>query len=208
MLRMVPKLHPTIHDVVYTKAGVGGVLGSNLGSADYSQRARPGSTGCEISKWVSDSSIGCLVSAGVGGGPACVGSEAGSLMGHCGSSLMVTIVDSLVSTTSQAFAYLEPLTSSIFPKNGPTAGGYFVQVSGLYFGTSDYSATLQLENRICEATVWVSDTVALCKVSSSSYDKHVSSSSYVRPQCGSQTPWHCARYHPPHMTRMYPPPHM
>jgi len=163
MLRMVPKLHPTIHDVVYTKTDVGGVLGSNLGSADYSQRARPGSTGCEVSKWASDSSIGCLVSAGVGGGPACVGSEDGSL-GHCGGSLMVTIIDSLVSTTSLAFAYRAPYTSSIFPKNGPTAGGYFVKVSGLYFGTSDYSATIQLENRICETTVWVSDTVALCKV--------------------------------------------
>jgi nuclear pore complex protein Nup62 len=77
---------------------------------------------------------------------------------------MVTISEGLVSTVSLAFAYHEPYTTSIIPKNGPTAGGYFVEASGLYFGTSDYSPSIQLENRVCEATVWVSDSFALCKV--------------------------------------------
>ena len=93
-----------------------------------------------------------------------MGSEDNPSLGHCGSSLMVTISEGLVSTVSLAFAYHEPYTTSIIPKNGPTAGGYFVEASGLYFGTSDYSPSIQLENRVCEATVWVSDSFALCKV--------------------------------------------
>lgn len=43
---------------------------------------------------------------------------------------------------------------------------YFVEASGHFFGTVDYSPLLQLENRPCEATIWVSDSFALCKVSS------------------------------------------
>jgi len=171
MLRIVPKIHPTIHAAVRAKYMAedmariqGWVYGANLGSADYSQGTRPGSTGCEVSGWKADSSISCLVAAGVGGGPACVGSEDNPSLGHCGSSLMVTISEGLVSTVSLAFAYHEPYTTSIIPKNGPTAGGYFVEASGLYFGTSDYSPSIQLENRVCEATVWVSDSFALCKV--------------------------------------------
>ena len=65
---------------------------------------------------------------------------------------------------SLAFRYEEPYTSSIFPKNGPTAGGYMVQASGFFFGTTDYSPLIKLENRMCEATIWVSDSFALCKV--------------------------------------------
>ena len=41
---------------------------------------------------------------------------------------------------------------------------YFVEASGHFFGTVDYSPVLQLENRQCEATIWVSDSFALCKV--------------------------------------------
>ncbi len=69
-----------------------------------------------------------------------------------------------VRSVSLAFKYEEPYTTSIIPKNGPTAGGYFVEASGYYFGTADYSPLLKLENRMCEATIWVSDTFALCKV--------------------------------------------
>jgi len=42
--------------------------------------------------------------------------------------MMVTIVEALVHTVSLAFQYEEPYTTAIVPKNGPTAGGYYVQV--------------------------------------------------------------------------------
>ena len=57
-----------------------------------------------------------------------MGSVADPDLGHCGQNMMVTIVEALVHTVSLAFQYEEPYTTAIVPKNGPTAGGYYVQV--------------------------------------------------------------------------------
>ncbi len=76
------------------------LLATNLGSADYTQSARHGGTGCEVTSWRSDSTVTCLVATGVGGGPACAGAVEEPLLGHCGQNMMVTIIDSLVRNVS------------------------------------------------------------------------------------------------------------
>ena len=131
-LRLEPKRHPTVHPLLaadqWDQQGL--LLGRNLGSADYSQRASMGLTPCEVSRWRSDSSLACLVAAGVGGGPACAATGGGgqeAVDGHCGAALMVTIIGALTQTATEAFQYKEPYTTSIIPKNGPTAGGYYVE---------------------------------------------------------------------------------
>ena len=58
-LRISPKKHPTIHQTLRPAylsedfaAAQGLVEGKHLGSADYTQGTRPGSTGCEVSSLI------------------------------------------------------------------------------------------------------------------------------------------------------------
>jgi len=123
-----------------------------------------GGSGCEASVWVSDSGAVCKVGRGVGGSsrrgwglPAVVtgGMQRGSL--------------------TQAWSYDAGVVSSVGGStNGASSGGASVSVAGRGYGVAGVSLGVRVGRALsdggmeggsgCEASVWVSDSGAVCKV--------------------------------------------
>ena len=111
------------------------LVGSNLGTSDYSGRLRIGETACESSEWTSDSSLQCKASAGV------VSSLSGTMT-----------VSQESSVLSQAISYDGARLSTSVGTNAPTTGSVVLTLVGSNFGTSDYSGRLPVGDTACESS--------------------------------------------------------
>ncbi len=135
--------------VYYVPLAGGGlitVFGTNFGVRDISVQARLGSTSCEFSHWVSDSSVRVRSPAGVGGQL---------------SFLLSVAVN--VGVVSRSFSYSDPVISSVLSLTVPTTGSS-VTIYGGNFGAWDISASARIGQTRCESTFWISDSAVKCKL--------------------------------------------
>ena len=122
------------------------IFGEHFGADDYFPQARIGGTACVTTIWESDSTITCTVSKGVGGNkPA------------------IATVGVQVGTMESAFFFDPPSLTDVSP-NFPASGSNDVTVSGLNFGTEDYTIQATVGDTDCESVLWVSDTSIVCNV--------------------------------------------
>ena len=142
------------------------VFGQNFGADDYSLSGRIGPTACEQSLYYSDTALFCKVSSGVGG-----------LL-----SIAVT-VGLQYQTGYEAYGFVPPIMLGMLATNqlifnSPALPGNTISrvtVSGIHFGTSDFtprasvaapyypnyttnSDLLYIMYTACESTSWVSET--------------------------------------------------
>jgi len=138
------------------------VFGSGFSERSFSGGLRVGHTATESTKWISETNILSLISAGVKG------------------SLQVVFTSAVASsgTKTQAISYNAPIVSSVSPSNTRAMGMMSITIFGSKFGevdftpaarvagfgtTSEHHATHLGGGTGCEATVWKSSTSAVCK---------------------------------------------
>jgi len=128
-------------------AGTVTLYGKNFAVADYSGDARFGGTGCEVTKWTSNSLVSCKYPSGTG--------EAKSV------SFSMAL---RVGTSTEVFTYDSPSITDVVGTNGPPShsSGATVTVLGKNFGTSDYTVTAKVGVTACSFTKWVSDSHVTC----------------------------------------------
>ena len=128
------------------------VVGSNIGAASYSAKGRLGGTGCEASVWTSDSSLACRSAAGLGRS-ASASVTAGTQTG----------------TVTEAASYdTSVLRSVAVSEQGllDTVSGGTATLVGSWLGDAAYSGKGRVGGTGCEASVWTSDSIVECRVSS------------------------------------------
>lgn len=140
------------------------VSGANFGSADYSPWGRvggtggataghhathtTGGTGCESTRWVSDTSLACKAPRGV----------------SSPIPLSLTVGRTVSLTATDLFSYDTPsLTSLAFP-NGPASGGASITILGASLGWLDLTPAGRIGGTPCEATGWLSDSSVACRL--------------------------------------------
>ena len=164
-------------------------FGSNLGKASYSLAARisKGSEqdqGCEVTEWLSDSSLGLTPP---------WGDVAQSLGGRS----IVATVERRTGTLSSAYSYNTGVVSGILRTdspanaswvNGPSTGRSSIQIFGLNWGISDYTLHARMGLTMCEATSWLSNTVVECRTPTGiRIDKDVAITVHANFDVSSQT---------------------
>jgi hypothetical protein len=126
---------------------------------------RESRTSAESTEWISDSWAKTKCSA--------VGVDRG-LFKTFHTMIMTIILNSGSLTTT--WCYNVPTISSIATPNGPTSGAVPIQIQGTMFGSRHFSVRARLGRgsafeddmtggTACEASTWVSDSAASCKVS-------------------------------------------
>jgi hypothetical protein len=124
------------------------VHGRDLSFTDLTYRSRVGSSSAEVTSWLSTTTLMLRLSSGLS------------------KDLDLTLTAALsapISTWQIPFQYLYPETSQLDPGNGPIEGGYTVTLIGENFGFWDSTTSSRLGKMQCEATMWISDTIVLCK---------------------------------------------
>ena len=117
--------------------------GANFAWIDICARVRIGGTACEKTAWISDSGIGCGVSAG-----------APRRNAH---GLVVTILGVKSATCIDCFSYNIPYAFSAQDANQPTSGNSKLSLTGVNFGSiMDYSGTVRFGFTGSESSVWTS----------------------------------------------------
>ena len=127
-------------------------IGHYLGISDYSAKGRLGGTGCEASVWTSDSSLACRSAAGLGRS-ASASVTAGTQTG----------------TVTEAASYdTSVLRSVAVSEQGllDTVSGGTATLVGSWLGDAAYSGKGRVGGTGCEASVWTSDSIVECRVSS------------------------------------------
>jgi hypothetical protein len=120
--------------------------GVSFGLWDASPKARIGGSACERTGWVSESSMFCKASRGIG------------------KSLSAAVsVAVAMGTALHAATYDSPITSGVFPANSPAYGGRVSSVFGRNFASDDYSASSRVGGSACQLTEWASDSSVRCK---------------------------------------------
>jgi hypothetical protein len=128
------------------------IFGILFGLFDESPSVRIGFTACEETLWSSQSTLICRISSGA------------SNNDH------VTVTsNSQLNTISRIFVYDFPSISSTSPQNSATSDLVQTSVFGLNFGRMCLSNTLRFGRSQCEVSLWVSDTVMLCKPAAGIY---------------------------------------
>jgi hypothetical protein len=117
------------------------ILGHNLATGDSSIFAQIGETSCEMSNWLSETSLHCRVS---------IGKAATK-------SAEVTMVNKW-GEVSQAVSFDEVVVSSVCERNLVSAYHKSVSLSGANMGNSDPTLNVRSGNTACELSVWHSDT--------------------------------------------------
>lgn len=120
------------------------VSGSNFGTYDTSPVAAIAWQDCELTKFVSDSSLLCKMPSGAGT-----------------QDVLVTVEGQSLAAVSVGFAYDPPAVSSIAPRNGVAAGGTQLSVFGSNFGTVDFTPAVSIgavSSTIANNNVWTSDS--------------------------------------------------
>ena len=125
-----------------------------------------GMTPCEVTMWISDTSLNCQVSSGAG----------------LGKALVVTVQvpgqDRNTITLEDAFQYDSPVASVMIASNLPVSGGAVTKLVGRNFARADYSPDARLGptygaqhaespfsgwlEKTCDPTLWISETSMTC----------------------------------------------
>jgi len=156
--------------------------GTNFGWMDICARIRIGGTACEKTIWISDSEIGCGVSAGA--------------QVRNASGLVLTILAVKSGTCVNCFSYNIPYVLSATLPNHPTTGNSKLSLTGVNFGSiMDYTGAIRFGMSSSQASLWTSDSQVLCTVASGvsgllpiivTWDRSISTQStaftYGRPQ--------------------------
>lgn len=123
------------------------LTGLQFGPNDNTVTAQLGSTSCDTASWTSDSSILCTT----------------ALAGGVGGRNTATLtVAALVGTTTQAFTYNAPVTSSVSIPNSPTSGAAVITLLGMDFGVPAVTATALAGGTLCSTTSWTTITAVAC----------------------------------------------
>ena len=156
--------------------------GTNFGWMDICAKVRIGGTACEKTAWISDSEIGCGVAAGA--------------QVRNASGLVLTILGVKSGTCFNCFSYNIPYALSAKESNQPTTGNSKISLTGVNFGSiMDYTGAIRFGMSSSQTSIWTSDSLVLCTVSSGvsgllpiivTWDRSVSTQSiaftYGRPQ--------------------------
>ena len=127
------------------------VMGDGFGVSDSTLRARlhmdAGDFACVRTAWTSDSSLTCVLPAGV----------------DVGVNIAVT-TNRNVKTAFKVFSYDACVITGLAPANMPSSGAAFT-VHGLNFGRQDAmgARNVRIGDTACMAPVWTSDSVLACK---------------------------------------------
>jgi hypothetical protein len=138
-----PGDHPATGTTVFSVTGVDfGVYSSSIG-------VRAGGSSCEASEWTSDTLVSCKVAAGVS------------------RTLRVAVTGGvLVGTLTKAMSYHAPVVAGVNETtNHAATGGSSMTVSGAHFGTVDTSVKARIGGTAASASVWVSDSAVVARVS-------------------------------------------
>jgi hypothetical protein len=148
------------------------VQGINIGRTDYSMEILIGHSTCDHSLWISDSTALARTVAGMG----------------IDLRLNFASDTRTAAQSSWKVSYDSPYLSEpqIF-RNVPTTGSGDLRVTGLNFGTVDYTSRIRLAHTTCSASFWTSDSAVECRGASpgSGYGKvrlHIQHHEY--PGCG------------------------
>eukprot|EP00961_Rhodomonas_salina_P015006 201664-Rhodomonas_salina.1 len=138
----------TLMDNLHNGLPAGGifVIASDLGGAGYTAKIRVGTSDCEQSRWVSETSVKCLAASGLSG------------------TLRVGMtVGVRVSSMSEGATYDGPskLELSILNRRSTEITSLTVMGSGL--GAQTYSGEGRIEGTSCEGSGWASETSVMCR---------------------------------------------
>ena len=126
------------------------ISGDNFGSYTITLAAAVGSTTCEASSWDSDTAMTCKSSRG--------------LMSTLSLVVSIQAIEPLPMKT-HAVSYDTGLIYSIAVTNIHSIGSRIVTAVGYGLSPIDFSPRTRLAQTASETTVWISDTLVLCKTS-------------------------------------------
>ena len=132
-------------------SGLSFITAMELGVADWSPLARLGGSACEFSAWVSETSMKCKTTVG--------SSEV--------SAASVSVALTKRATLSRAFTYDSVAIDSIAQITGCTTCAT-ITINGKNMGVSDLTIAIRVGGPAgaCEATRWISDSSAACRMAS------------------------------------------
>jgi hypothetical protein len=137
------------------------IKGSSFGATQPVFEMFVGNTACGDQKWEDDSTLLCLVGAGIGKVDV-------SLRLFPGQQLCLGTADGIcIATKTGAFLYDGPHPSALQgPLNGPSSGEQTITVTGSHFGIKNPGAllTASVGRTTCSETIWVSPTSLTCKL--------------------------------------------
>ena len=127
------------------------VSGSQFALGSYSPKMRLSTTACEISQWISDSSLHSKSSAGF----------------LSAKSVVVTVVSGS-SELSKTFTFDSIASGLSVPSNAPTSVAVSLSIIGSGFGNGNPCSSVGLGSfsdnfSSCESSMWVSSSVIVCK---------------------------------------------
>ena len=146
------------------------ILGHNLATEDASILARLGGTHCEMSSWLSETSLKCRVSTG----------KAAT------KSAEVTMVNKWAQVTDAA-SFDHAVVSSICERNLVSAYQRTISVSGANMGFSDPTLSVRSGNTACELSIWLSDTSMISLATRSPAGRTMTAVMTMSSQSGSQS---------------------
>lgn len=124
------------------------LIGTNFGNGDVSPISTTGSTVAASTKWFADTLIRCQ-----------------AISGLKSSNLVRISLGVLVSSRSDIFSYDRPKISTLFALNSARTGALAVTVRGVNMGYVSYTPGTSMLNTANEASRWISDSSATCRVS-------------------------------------------
>merc|ERR1712054_482173 len=101
-------------------------------------------TACDVTTYLSDSSVSCRIPSGSG--------RTNMMFGHSGQS----------GTMLRAFSYDAPVVTHSSPYNGPMKAGAVVTVEGSNFGPAGSSSTALVGIIFCMNSEWLTTTTVKC----------------------------------------------
>eukprot|EP00961_Rhodomonas_salina_P302802 3940985-Rhodomonas_salina.1 len=134
------------------RAGTGStsvtVHGSNLGLGGvFTATTRIGHTSCEATDWEAETSIRCMISAGVRG-----------------TRRVALTVGERIGSVTQSWSHDVASMSTIRRSNRAATGSTSVTVQGIFMGLGVYTVMGAVGHSRCEGSAWESDTSVRCMV--------------------------------------------
>ena len=114
----------------------------------YTEKMRIGVSSCEVTSWVSDTSVRCQPVAALRG-----------------SHRVVMTVGSTIGSMTEAVSADVAVVSTLMKSNAAGTGSSSITVQGVGFGLVGYSSQVRQGSTGCEATGWESETSVRCHVS-------------------------------------------
>jgi hypothetical protein len=126
------------------------VHGLNFGMDQYTTSVQLGLTACSTVSWTTTTQVRCYFNV-----------KGMKMLDDADISSSVT-VSAVAGTQLSAFSFDSAVSSLINPYNLVNSGASTVTVTGLNFGFSDFSATMQLMQTTCQTTAWSSASSVKC----------------------------------------------